>query len=97
MKKSTKKYPPPLQYGYTMYSITGCKYCDKSKELIKSKSKECKTNNCDKYVATLRDSDDFYAFMNRYTVQNYKYFPMIFYNNKFIGGYQELMLHINKL
>ena len=95
--KTTKKYPIPSQTPYTMYSITGCKYCDKSKELIKGKNKECKTNNCDKYVATLRDSDDFYAFMNKYTTRNYKYFPMIFNNGKFIGGYQELLAHINTI
>jgi glutaredoxin len=97
MKKTTKKYPAPSESGYTIYSITGCDYCDKSKKLIKNNLKECKTNNCDKYVSTLRDSDEFYAFMNKHTIKSYKYFPMIFYDNKFIGGYQELMSHVKKV
>lgn len=97
MKKAIKKYPTPSLTGYTMYSISGCNYCKKSKDLIQTKCKECKTHNCDKYVATLRDSDEFYAFMNKYTNKNYKYFPMIFYDHKFIGGYQELQTQITTI
>lgn len=89
IKYPKTKYTAPCIEGYTIYSISGCKYCTHSKELLKNKS--CKIINCDKYVATLRERDEFYAFIQKYTVKPYKYFPMVFNKGTFIGGYKELL------
>jgi len=47
--------------------------------------------NCDKFVGSCRERDNFYNFMKQYTVIPYIHFPMIFKNGKFIGGLKELL------
>lgn len=83
-------YKSPAKSGYTVYSISGCKYCDMCMKYMKDKPKKIQIINCDMYINTLRNRDDFFKFMSTYTVIPYVYFPMIFYNGKFIGGYKEL-------
>ena len=89
-------YIPPSAQGYSIYSISGCKYCTKAKELLKEQKKTCTNINCDKYMTSLRERDAFYAYIRPYTVKQYLYFPMIFKNGKFIGGYKEIMEHFGK-
>ena len=91
-----KNYTKPANTGFSMYTISGCKYCQYAKDLI-GKTHKIKIINCDKYVQSLRERDDFYKFTKKYTIQDYKYFPMIFYNQKFIGGYKELLAYSNKV
>jgi glutaredoxin len=81
-----KKYKIPYENGYTIYSISNCKYCTIIHDKIKSINPAI---NCDKYLKTARDRDYFYKFIEEYTKKPYKYFPMIFYNGVFIGGYKE--------
>jgi hypothetical protein len=47
--------------------------------------------NCDKFVGSCRERDNFYNFMRQYTVIPYIHFPMIFKDGKFIGGLKELL------
>jgi hypothetical protein len=56
-----------------------------------------KVINAEAYITSLRDRDAFYAFIKEYTKREYKYFPMIFYNQQFIGGFLELQSFILKL
>lgn len=93
MIRKRNVYVPPSPVGYTVYSISGCKYCTKCKELLKEKKKVCKIINCDKYLGSLLERDAFYAFIKKYTIKQYIHFPMIFNEGKFIGGYKELMEH----
>lgn len=58
--------------------------CDK----IKSNKKII---NCDDYILTLRDRDEFYKKIQKHTKIKYIHFPMIFKDGKFIGGYKELI------
>lgn len=80
------KFQKPEKKGYTIYTISNCKYCKLLNNNIKVSVKNI---NCDKYVATLRERDKFYNFIQKYTIIPYKYFPMVFNNGKFIGGYSE--------
>ena len=47
--------------------------------------------NCDKFVGSCRERDNFYNFMRQYTIFPYIHFPMIFKDGKFIGGLKELL------
>jgi len=47
--------------------------------------------NCDKFLKTCRERDNFFKFMKQHTIIPYFYFPMIFKNGKFIGGLKELL------
>ena len=80
-----KKYTKPYDSGYTIYTISNCKYCT----LIKNNINKCKIINCDNYIKTLRERDDFYKFIEKYTIIPYKYFPMVFNKGAFVGGYKE--------
>ena len=84
------KYKAPHKTGYTVYSISGCKYCDMCKEFVKNTKKKTTFINCDDFIQTLRNRDDFYKFIHKFTIIPYIHFPMIFYDGKFIGGYKEL-------
>ena len=78
--------------NYTIYSISNCKYCNMAKEHIKKIKLSKSTNiDCDKFVITCRERDNFYKFIKQYTVIPYYHFPMIFKNGKFIGGLKELL------
>ena len=77
----------PTNTDYTIYSISNCKYCVMAKEHLGSVT----VINCDKFVGSCRERDNFYNFMRQYTVIPYIHFPMIFKDGKFIGGLKELL------
>ncbi len=85
------KYKKPAKANYTVYSISNCKYCVMAKDHLKKKATKCTTIQCDKYLASCRERDNFYKFMKEYTVIPYIHFPMIFKNGKFVGGLKELL------
>ena len=88
-------YIKPAQIGFTIYTIPNCKYCKMAKELLKSH--KIKTVNAKNYVQSLRERDAFYAFIQKHTKKDYKYFPMIFYNQQFIGGFLELQAFLKRI
>ena len=72
--------------SYTIYSLEGCSACVKTKELFKSKSiryKEIPVND--------KNLNSVYAEIDSKT-NGYRYFPIIFKDGKFIGGYADLKL-----
>jgi glutaredoxin len=85
------KYKKPTKANYTVYSISNCKYCVMAKDHLKKKATKFTTVQCDKYLASCRERDNFYKFMKEYTVIPYIHFPMIFKNGKFVGGLKELL------
>jgi len=78
------KYIKSKNFEYTIYSLDGCPYCEDAKQLLKNnniKYKEIKVNN--------KNKDTIYKKIDSKT-NNYRYFPIIFKKNKFIGGFKEL-------
>ena len=65
-------------------TLDGCGYCESAKKLLENKGKKFKTK-------TLDDSNmkEIYKSVDSLTGE-YRYFPMVFYDGKFIGGYSEL-------
>ena len=69
---------------YIIYSKEGCPYCNNAKKLLNDKNiafNEIKVT--DKNIETI------YSQIDKIT-KNYRYFPIIIKNNKFIGGFAEL-------
>jgi len=62
-----------------------------AKEHIKKSGSKCININCDKYMNTCREGDNFNNFIKQYTIIQYLYFPKIFKNGKFIGGLKEIL------
>ena len=80
-------YELPSKKSWTVYTKTNCNYCIKSKFLLSNKNPPTNFINCDEYLQN--DKDSFLSFIQNLIGKEYKKFPMIFYNGKFIGGFTE--------
>lgn len=83
----------PNEKGFTIYSKSGCINCNKAKELLKKNNLDYKVIDCDEYLLEVKE--EFLYMINNLINREYKTFPMIFYDNKFIGGFSELQHLIN--
>lgn len=77
--------PLPEECGYTIYSKSGCVYCDLSKELLEYE--QVTIVDCDSYL--LNDREWFIRTMRIHCGRDYQMFPMIFHDGKFVGGYDD--------
>ena len=87
-------FEKPIHDGYTIYSKTGCSYCEKAKTFLSNSEKPVKIINCDEYLETSREN--FLKFMKKQIGHEYKTFPMIFDENSFVGGFIDLKLYFEK-
>lgn len=87
------EFENPAQTGYTIYTKLGCGFCTKAKDLLKSKNINFNLIWCDEYLLEARS--EFLEFINNHAGKECKTFPMIFHNNKYIGGYAELVVYLD--
>lgn len=85
----------PNETEFTIYSKSGCPNCTNVKKLIKSHNFFFIEINCDEYL--LEDKEMFLKFIEIKAETSYRTFPMVFYNNKFIGGLTQTTEFINNL
>lgn len=69
---------------FTIYSKSGCPSCQNAKDLFKNKKIKFK-----EIKVTDKNIENIYKKIDKKT-NNYRYFPIIFKKNKFIGGFAEL-------
>lgn len=81
-RKKSPKYSGV--YDYIIYSKEGCPYCKNAKELLKKNRKTFK-----EIKVTDKNITQIYSKIDKKT-KNYRYFPIIFKKNKFIGGFEDL-------
>ena len=81
----SKKQIVTVDYEYILYGKESCIYCKEAIQLLKTRNKNYK------YVEIKNDKqqETLYNIIDKKT-NNYRYFPIIFKNGKFIGGYTEL-------
>lgn len=77
--------PRPANDSYTIYSKSGCLNCTKAKVLLQNEPVPPLYVNCDEFL--LEDKQEFLNLMKSLIGYEYKIFPMIFKNGRFIGGY----------
>jgi len=77
--------------GYSIYTKSNCKYCRNVKKLIPN----AHVISADGYLAVNRDT--FLAFVDDLSGKTPRTFPMVFLNNRYIGGYMETKNYIDKL
>ena len=77
--------------GFTIYTKEGCGYCTKAKDLIK----EAGYPVIKEILVTEDNKTDIYNYLDIYT-NSYRYFPMVFWNGKFIGGYADVLQEYNQ-
>jgi len=83
--------PPPKLFTpkkWNIYTIKGCDLCKKAKDLLKSR-------NIEYYTQEITDIKKFQHDM-KYIIGDYKYFPVILEDLKFIGGYEDLVKFFSK-
>ena len=81
------EFEEPFENKFTIYSKSGCVNCRKVKDLLKSANLEYEIIDCDDYI--LEEKENFLLFIQSYSISEWKVFPMIFYDGKFIGGLSE--------
>jgi hypothetical protein len=89
------EFEEPLKTGFTIYSKSGCIFCNKVKNLIQEKKLLYTVIDCNEYI--LEDKENFLLFIREKANVDVKTFPMVFYENKFIGGFIETEILINKI
>ncbi len=85
-------FTAPSLNGYTIYSKSNCPYCVKIKDFLEREKCKYIVIDCDEYLKENRD--EFLKEMKKYTEVDWKTFPFVFNDAKFIGGYQDT---INKM
>lgn len=84
----------PHVKGFTIYSKSGCPNCTSVKKLIKEKHFFYSEINCDEYI--LEDKNKFLQEIENIAGKSWKTFPMVFYENKFVGGLTDTIDLIDK-
>lgn len=85
----------PAAVEFTVYSKSGCINCHKIKKLIEKYSFFLTEVNCDEYL--IEDKESFKTNMKNMTGREFAQFPVVFYEGKFVGDYQEATKYIEGL
>ena len=85
----------PLKIGFTIYSKSDCSYCTNVKKILLDKQIFFVDVECDEYL--IEDKEGFLSFIREKANKEYRTFPMVFKDGKFIGGFTETKLHFDKL
>ncbi len=83
----------PKKSEFTIYSISGCPGCVKSKKYLDEQHVPYTEVNCEEYL--IEDREGFLAFIAGIAGKEVKKFPMIFDCSKFVGGFNELKEYCN--
>jgi glutaredoxin len=79
---------------FTVYTKSKCIFCKKAKYLLKERGYNPEYVDCDEYLKDEDTKEKFIAFINRKMtntmLNEHRTFPMIFYQERFIGGYNDL-------
>jgi len=89
------EYITPAANGYTIYTKSGCPNCVKIKTYLCECGAEMLVVNCDEYI--IENKQEFLQFIAKCAEKEIKLFPMVFFNNEFIGGYAEAETHYKKM
>jgi len=87
------EFEEPSQKGFTIYSKSGCPNCIKIKTLLKDKQLDFNIIDCDDYI--IEDKEQFILFIKEKTKVDCRIFPIVFYDNQFIGGFNETKNYID--
>ena len=76
---------------YIIYSKSGCPNCEKAKNLLTNEEKII--FNCDQMLKNNRE--EFLLSIELKTRRPFKSFPIIFIDDEYLGGYEELLHHLD--
>ena len=71
-----------------IYTQKGCGYCDLAKQSLRDNKQEFSVTDLEGFNMTDKLAE---------LTKNYKFVPIVFFNNRFIGGFQELQQKLKKI
>lgn len=74
---------PNIQQGYVIYTKSNCGWCRRAKEMLV----EAVVVNCDAFLES--NKAEFLREMGQRVGKEHRTFPMVFYEGRFIGGYED--------
>lgn len=80
-------YILPYDSDFTIYTKSGCKFCSEVKKLLKINKLKYMVVDCDDYL--LDNKEQFLDFIATICGKTVKTFPIVFFNENFVGGYIE--------
>jgi glutaredoxin len=83
----------PFETGFTIYSKSECSYCTKVKKLLLGKEIFFVDISCDEFL--IEDKEQFLLFIKERAKKDYRTFPMVFKDAKFIGGFDDTQRYLN--
>ena len=86
----------PIQEGWTVYAKSDCVYCDKVKDLLHQLNEVLNIIDCDDVLKPRYVKLQFLEHMKKLIGSEYKTFPMVFKDNQFIGGFNEVEKFLNE-
>ena len=78
-------FPVPSTLGYTVFTKTGCTYCEFVKELLEEE--KFTAVNCDEFLTDQKEA--FLVHVEDLAGKPHKTFPMVFHEGRFLGGFTE--------
>jgi len=87
--------PLPKANELTIYSKSGCINCNNVKNLLKDKQMRFTIINCDDFL--FDDKEYFLNFIKVNTGMEWNVFPMVFHGKRFIGGFSNTIIYLNKI
>jgi len=89
----------PTQNGVTIYSKSGCQNCLKIKAILTKNKLLYTVIDCDEYLIENKElfKQNISKMINLENKSDAIFFPIIFNDAKYIGGYNEALIYIEKL
>ena len=85
----------PFETGFTVYSKSGCSNCTRVKKLLIEKQFFFVDIDCDEFL--IENKEHFLLFIKERAKKDYRTFPMVFKDAKFIGGFDDIQKYFDKL
>jgi len=91
----SEEYEKPHESGYTVYTKSGCPNCSKVKNYLKNAITQLVLVDCDEYL--IENKTAFLKFIEEFSGFTVKFFPIVFYEGKYIGGLTETEKHCSAM
>jgi glutaredoxin len=88
------EFTKPSSTCYTIYSKSGCPNCKNVKEYLLANEKQFVIIECDEYL--LDHKAAFLEFIMNLISMEWKTFPIVFDNEKFIGGFIDTKVYLEQ-
>lgn len=92
-----EEYVQPSKKGYTVYTKSGCIQCTEVKNFLRKEGVDIVTTivDCDEYI--IEDKPGLIRFLNELAGTEIKMFPVIFFEEEYVGGMKETRDHLYKM